>query len=181
MNNTKPYMLRDPETISYEQIKETISNIPNKNVKALCCLLYASGSRISEALQIQRKNLFFQTINGKDYLMIRAPILKKGKSVKLPFRQAVVSMEEEWLVEPILSHAEPLLEDDFLFPVSRSGAYRYVRKFVGFNPHGFRKLRATHLVVKYKFTDQQLVRFFGWANSIPASVYTKLNVEDIAY
>lgn len=181
MNNTKPFMLRDPETISYDQIKSKLTSIPNKNARALCCFLYASGCRISEALMVQRKNLYFQTINGKDYLIIRAPILKKGKSVRLPFRQALVGLDEGWLVEPILVFADPLLEDDFLFPVDRSSAYRYVRKFVGFNPHGFRKLRATHLAVKYKFTDQQLVRFFGWSNSMPASVYTRLNVEDIAY
>ena len=180
-SQTKPFILRNPETISYEELQHKITIIPNKKTKALCCLLYASGCRVSEALQIKRQDLYFRTIKDKEYLVIRAPILKKGKSVSLPFRQALVSMEEEWLVVPILEHADPLTEDALLFPIDRSTAYRYVMRFVGFNPHGFRKLRATHLAVKYKFTDQQLVRFFGWSNSMPASIYTKLNVEDIAY
>jgi len=181
MDYSKPHMLRDPETVPYDMVKDKLSNLENKTTQALCCFLYASGCRISEAIQVKRKHLYIQTIKDKDYLTIKAVILKKGQAVKLVYRQALVGMDETWLVRPILSFAEPLLEDDVLFPVCRATAYRHIMKAVGWNPHGFRSLRATHLAVKYKFTDQQLVRFFGWANSTPASVYTKLNVEDIAY
>jgi integrase len=180
MNNTKPFMLRDPETISYEELKLKLSTITKPNIKILACFLYASGCRISEALMIKRKHLYFQKLKGKEYLTIKAPVLKKGKSVKM-FRHAVVSLEEEWLVGPIVDFVSGLVEEDFLFPVSRATAYRYMIRFVGINPHGFRKLRATHLCVRFGFNDQQLVRFFGWSNSVPASVYTRLNVEDIAY
>lgn len=173
------HLLMDPENFSYETIKTEIENIADSTTKAIVCFLYASGGRVSEANQVEKKDLTTQTIKGKEYLIIRIITLKKRKQ-KYVYRQVPVPLKEKWLVEPILSYTRAR-DDGILFPLHRATIYKLCIKATGFNPHGFRKLRATHLSQMNRFTDQQLVRFFGWSDSRPASIYSKLNLEDIVY
>jgi len=184
----RPYMLRTPEKISYESLKQTITNIQNQKIKAIACAAYASGARVSELIRITNEDIWVESINNVEYLHIKSIILKKHKYKKGQllkgirpddYRISVARMDEKWLVLPIMVWATK--HKGILFPYHRATIYRWLMKTTGYNPHGFRKLRATHLAKIYKFTDQQLVKFFGWADSRPASIYSRLNKEDVAY
>ena len=171
-------MLRDPENYDYEFVKTEIESITDKRDKALICFLYASAGRVSEANRVCSKDITTQTINNIEYLIIRIVTLKKRNATDV-YRQVPIRLDESWLAKPILDYASVC--QSRLFPLHRATIYRKCMSNTGFNPHGFRKLRLTHLAQKYKFTDQQLVKFAGWADSRPASIYAKMNLEDIAY
>jgi len=175
-------MLTDPENYSYEYTKNLITNIQDIEVKKWACLLYGSGARVSESIKIEKKDITNQTkSDGKDYLIIRCPVLKKHDGKK-HFRQAPIRMDESWLIKPILSlQSLAKNEDSPLIQVHRATIYRKLIKHIGINPHGFRALRATHLATKFGFNEVKLVKFFAWEDFRPAGAYAKANLEDIMY
>jgi integrase len=194
MDMQKTKMLRNPERISYESLKERITNITNLYDKALACLAYTSGSRASELNQIKRQDLVKETIDNIEYLSITVKVLKKKKTKLYSpdgtftliapqpfFRRALVRMDEEWFTRPILEFAEHKQIDEVLFPIHRATIYKKLTSALAINPHGFRKLRATHLVQKYNYSGHQLQKFFGWSSSQPSDYYVRLNVSDLKY
>lgn len=211
MDMLKTKMLRNPERISYDDLKQRIAVINPLYDRALACLAYASGGRASEVNKIKKEDLVKETIENIEYLTITVKVLKKkklkvysetGKKTEktkddsgLPitrkydlmppqpfFRRALVRMDESWLVQPILEFAEGYKEGkDVLFPIHRATLYKKLTSALKINPHGFRKLRATHLVQKYGYTGHQLQKFFGWSSSQPSDYYVRLNVNDLAY
>lgn len=211
MDMLKLKMLRNPEKISYESLKQRITGISSLYDRALACLAYASGGRASEVNKITKQDLIKENIDGIEYLTVTVKVLKKkktrvysdaGKKVEkskdeagLPvlkrydlippqpfYRRALVRMDESWLVEPILEFAEGYKEPkDILFPIHRATLYKKLTHALELNPHAFRKLRATHLVQKYNYSGHQLQKFFGWSSSQPSDYYVRLNVSDLAY
>lgn len=172
-------MLEHPETISYDQVKETITNIPNTDDQSLAALAYATGSRVSELNKIKKED-FFQEPEGK-YLFIWCIVLKKRKKGKTT-RKAVVRMDETWLVTPILNKVNSLSnQEEILFPYNRMFIYRHLIQSTGWNPHGFRKLRATHLRKNFGFDAYQLKDFFEWSSIEPSGYYVKLDNKEILY
>lgn len=168
-------MLNDPQNYSYESIQKLISTL-EENEKRMACLAYGTGARVSELNQIKKKD-FHQESN---YLQITCPVLKKRDN-KQHIRLALIRLDEIWLIEPIQKMLENLSDEEVLLPYHRATIYKKLTQSVGINPHGFRKLRATHLVVKFKFNGQQLKHFFDWSRSDMADNYIKLNTKDIEY
>jgi len=177
-------MLTDPENYSYEYTKELIEGIDDVETQRWACLLYGTGCRVSESKLIEVKDITKQTkSDGNTYLVVRCPVLKKHDG-KLHFRQAPIRMDETWLVKPILALKKLMVVDGPHSPlvvVHRATIFRKLIKELGINPHGFRKLRATHLATKFNFNEVKLVKFFNWADFRPAGAYAKANLEDIMY
>ena len=172
-------MLEHPETISYDQVKETITNIPNPEDQSMAALAYATGARVSELNQIKKKD-FFQEETGQ-YLFIWCKVLKKRKISKVT-RKAIVRMDETWLIKPIMGKVSGLKNDeDILFDYNRMFIYRHLVNATGWNPHGFRKLRATHLRKYFEFDAYQLKDFFEWSSIEPSGYYVKLDNREILY
>lgn len=168
-------MLEHPEDYSYEQIKQMINQIATTHDKALAALAYGTGARVSELNQIEKDAI---RVEG-EYLIIRCKVLKK-KDGKEHSRYPVIRLTEEWLIKPILEYKESCLTD-ILFPYYRMKIYRNLLRNTGFNPHGFRKLRATHLRRNFGFDSYQLKKFFGWSSISPSEYYVGLDVKDIMY
>jgi len=174
-------MLKDPENYSYDYTRKLIQGITDPETQRWACLLYATGARVSEALSIKAKDITEQENTSDKYLIIRCPVFKKHDG-KIQYRQAPVRLDEQWLVQPIrvlLQQAKH--PDSNIINAHRATVYRKLVKSIGINPHGFRKLRATHLSTKFKFNETKLVKFFGWADFRPAGIYAKANLEDIMY
>ena len=176
MNDSKPKMLRSPEKIGYKEFSDMVDDLPNGMIKAMICVAYASGARVSELNRILSSDIW---VEG-DYLIIRCRVLKK-RSNKPEFRLVPVRLDESWLTTPIINYKNAIPSDSRLFDYHRATIYKKVWAAININPHGFRKLRLTHLATRYKFTDQQLTKFAGWADSTPAKAYVKLNLDDIKY
>jgi len=172
-------MLEHPETISYEQVKQTITNISNPLDQSMAAIAYATGARVSEINQIKKKDLF-QEETGT-YLFVFCVVLKKRSKSKVT-RKAIVRMDETWLITPILNWANSFKEpEDVLFKFNRMFIYRHLVKCTGWNPHGFRKLRATHLRKYFGFDAYQLKDFFEWSSIEPSGYYVRLDNKEILY
>lgn len=171
-------MLKHPETISYEQVKQTITNITSPTDQGLAALAYATGSRVSELNRITKKDIYKEETG--QYYYIYCPVLKKRSKVKIE-RKAILRADETWLVTPILNRANSLTENDVLFNFNRMYIWRHLVKATGWNPHGFRKLRATHLRRVFNFDAYQLQQFFDWKTIEPSSYYVKLDPREILY
>lgn len=167
-------MLKDPQDYPYEKIKQIITALP-KREQEIASLAYGTGARVSELNQIKKVNIQ----NDGKYLRITCPVLKKRKTSIS--RLSVIRLDEEWLVEPILALTEGKRDEDTLLPYHRATMWKWLTASTGINPHGFRKLRATHLVTKFGFNGQQLKHFFDWSRSDMADNYVKLNTKDIEY
>ena len=177
-------MLTDPENYSYDYTKQLIESIQDIETQRWACLLYGTGARVSEAKGIRVCDVTFQDkVDGNKYLVIRCPVFKKHDELK-HFRQAPIRMDEDWLVSPILSltrlAGEPT-STNLIVTAHRATIYRKLVAALNINPHGFRKLRATHLSNKFGFNEAKLVRFFAWQDFRPASSYAKANLGDIMY
>jgi integrase len=171
------HLLKHPEQITYETVKQTITNLTGID-QLLAAMAYATGARVSELNQITKANLFLEP-NGT-YLFIHCPVLKK-RDKKKHERKAIVRVDEDWLVEPILSAADKLKDTEIICPFNRTFIYRHLLKATGWNPHGFRHLRATHLRSVFGFDAYQLQKFFAWKTIEPSSFYVSLDSKEIEY
>ena len=170
-------MNKDPQNYSYENIKEMITNAKTSEAQQVGALAYATGARVSELISITRKDVK----EDKDYMQISCPVLKKRiVTTENSTRIALVRGDEDWLVVPIRELCVGKQPTDLLVPYYRTKVYRLLIKNFEFNPHFFRKLRATHLAQK-GFTAHQLKHFFGWASVSPSDYYVRLNTDDLKY
>jgi len=170
---------KKPQNYSYEKVKEKITNCSNPIAKQIGALAYASGSRVSELNKI--KKIDIQEDKGGDYLNISCIVLKKKyKTKENQNRIAVVRLDEDWLVHPIMDLMRGKEDEDILIPMYRMKIYRILMKEFGFNPHFFRALRATHLS-QLGYSAHQLKHFFGWSSISPSDYYVGLNTEDLKY
>lgn len=171
-------MIKEPQNYSYQEIKEAINNLETKT-KRIACLGYGSGARVSELNKIKKGNISIK----EEYMEIVCPVLKKRDG--LGSRKALIRLDETWLINPIKELMEGKHDLDILLPYSRNYIWRLVRKIVvkgeKFNPHAFRKLRATHLATEFGYDGQKLKHFFDWSRSDMADNYVKLNVSDLRY
>jgi len=169
-------MLEHPENYGYDEIKELITTAKTVQLRAMLSILYGCGVRVSELNQIQGSYIK-KTIDkkGRKILRVYSPTLKNrtDHSRFIP----IYSEDEGWLIELIYGYSSE--KPGILFPLHRATIWRQLKKLTQINPHGYRKIRLTHLVTEFGFTDQQLVKFAGWSDSRPAKAYVKLNLEDI--
>jgi len=85
----------------------------------------------------------------------------------------------------IVGRALELLEgyglEDELFPYTRQWIHRLFKLYAPFfvYPHFLRGCRLTHLVVRYNFNEQRLIKFAGWSDGRPARYYMSFSVLDM--
>jgi len=170
----------------------TKQNYPFKiRDRALFSLLYLSGARIGEIVYLLKKKDFeFVRFQNKNFMVVE---LYTEKNRKHPIRRVPVNVEKErTLVNFVLQYIDSLTDDDSLFHFTKQRAWQIVgailknykqksrtNKFMNAN-HFLRHCRLTHLVTMHDFTDQDLVQFTGWSNSIPATTYSHLRFKDLA-
>lgn len=169
-------MIKDPQNYPYKLIKQKIM-AANPIPKSIGALAYGTGARVSELNLITKHDI----IEKEGYLQITCHVLKKrNPTTENSSRVALIRLDEDWLVQPIRSLMEGKQDSDVLVPMYRMKIYRILVKEFGINPHGFRKIRATHLA-QMGFTAHQLKHFFGWASVAPSDYYVRLNTEDLRY
>jgi integrase/recombinase XerD len=163
-----------PKFLSYEAIQEGLAMIDTTTWiglrdYALILFLYASGSRISEALEISRND-----IDG-EWLHIRHAKGEKERIVPLAevSRKAIDSYLQE----------SPF-EKDYLWcnykggKLSRISAYKITQKYLGVSPHVLRHSYATSLI--RGGADLRVVQeLLGHASLLTTQVYTHIQRQDL--
>lgn len=169
-------MLRRPENITYQDIKDLIKAMPTTELRAMLCLLYATGCRVSELKTIEAQNIKRITDNkGRDVVRIYSEVLKKRMAADRFIPIHIKS--EPFLAWPIINYANG--KEGPLFTKTRSTIWRWCLKYTLINPHGFRHIRASHLVTVFGHTAYHLKKFFNWTKLESSARYVGLAIEDI--
>jgi len=168
-----------PENITYQDIKDLIKALPTHELRAMFCLLYATGCRVSELKTIEAQNIRRITDNkGRDIVRIYSKVLKKRRAADRFIPIHIKS--ESFLAWPIINYAKD--KEGPLFTQTRSTIWRWCLKYSSvrkINPHGLRKIRASHLVTVFGHNAYHLKKFFNWSNLNSSAPYVGLKIEDI--
>lgn len=163
-----------PRFLSYEEIERGLSYIDKSNWVgkrdyALLLFLYASGARISEALELSRSDI------EEDWLRIRHAKGQKERIV--PLARVARDAIAEYL------HSSEI-EKDFIWcnykgqKLSRISAYKISQKYLGVSPHVLRHSYATSLITGG--ADLRVVQeLLGHASLLTTQIYTHIQKEDL--
>ena len=168
-----------PEILSIEEVNSLIAAASNPRNRAVIAVLYESGCRCGEMMNIKIKDINFDD-NG-------AVIVVDGKTGMRPIRlvRSVPALKQYLGVYSFVDENSPLFHNPHGAPLSynsfgdilqntaqRAGIVKRIY------PHIFRHTRATHLAKH--LTEQELKVFFGWTgNSEMAGTYVHLSGRDI--
>lgn len=159
----------EPEILTLDEIYMLINSAKNLRDKLIIMLLYESGCRIGELLNLRKSDVIFDNY---------------GAILRLNGKTGVRYVRVKKCVELLNVYLKNSPQEK-LFDLTREGIEKMIKavaKKAGINkkiyPHLFRHSRATHLA-KY-LTEPELKLFFGWSNSskMPA-VYVHLSMRDI--
>ncbi len=159
----------EPEILSLDEIKAIIENLRNFRDRLIVMLLYESGMRISELLNLKKGDVIFDFYGA----LLRV----HGKTGVRYIR--VVKIAELLRIYINLSASERLFEITeraVLKNIKKACEKAGIKKRV--YPHLFRHTRATHLA-KY-LTESELKAYFGWSkySNMPA-IYVHLSSRDV--
>lgn len=158
------------ELLTQEEIKKLINTTSNLKYKLLVSLLYESGARISEILDLKLKHISFE----KDKPIVKLLVNGKTGTRRIPIYAAVPYLRK-YLNE---AHIDKNNGDCFLFyakntPLKRIDyntirlRLRWIKKKgeikKAINPHIFRHSRASYLA--NFLTEAQMKHYFGWTQS----------------
>lgn len=165
-----------PKFLSFNDVKTALSLIDRTSWigmrdYALILFLYASGTRISEALALRRED-----IEG-EWLHVRHG--KGDKERIVPIAEISLKAINAYI------HKMPFDKDDIWLnyqgkPLSRIFAYKITQKYLGVSPHVLRHSYATSLIIGG--ADLRVVQeLLGHASLLTTQIYThvqKQNLQD---
>ena len=163
-----------PKFLSYEDIQKGLSLIDRSSWiglrdYALILFLYASGARISEALELSRND-----IEG-EWLHIRHA--KGDKERIVPLAEVALEAIDTYL-------RESGFEKDYVWcnyrggKLSRISAYKITQKYLGVSPHVLRHSYATSLI--RGGADLRVVQeLLGHASLLTTQIYTHIQKQDL--
>jgi integrase/recombinase XerD len=163
-----------PKFVSYEKILSSLALIERSSWialrdYALILFLYASGTRISECLELELND-----IDG-EWLHIRHAKGEKERIV--PIAKVARDAISEYL-------RESPYENDFIWAnyrgekLSRISAYKITQKYLGVSPHVLRHSYATSLIAGG--ADLRVVQeLLGHASLLTTQIYTHIQKQDL--
>ncbi len=164
-----------PKYMSSDEILQGLKNIDRSKVMglrdyALILFLYASGCRITEALNVQRSDI----VDG--WLKIR---FAKGEKERIvPLAPIAVQALEMYMQEQDMASSYIWLnyKGDVL---SRISAYKIVKKYLGVSPHVLRHSFASSLIIGG--ADLRVVQeLLGHSSLETTQIYTHIQKQNLA-
>lgn len=163
-----------PKFLSFKDIQNSLELIDRgswigKRDYALILFLYASGTRISECLSLNREDI------EKDWLHVRHAKGEKERIV--PLAPICINAIDEYL-------NELKFENNYVWlnykgdKLSRISAYKITKKYLGVSPHILRHSYATSLISGG--ADLRVVQeLLGHASLLTTQVYTHIQKQDL--
>ncbi len=173
-----------PDILTEEEVEKIVASADNYRDKAFITVLYESGCRISEVLNMKLRDVHFDkyspiiTVNGKTGSR-RIRLIDKNNFLKMLLDSHTFKDNPEayvWISRARNSENSPLSYRH------ASEIIKRLSKLAGINKkiycHLFRHSRATFLA--NKLTESQLKQLFGWtAGSDMPATYVHLSGRDI--
>jgi integrase len=178
--NTHPWRqaeeLKQEDIPTIEQIKEMALSVPDERIRALFVMGYLTAGRISEIIEIQKKDLKPEKVDGRDVLLIRM-INRKNRKIKHKEIGIPIDTNLE-LIKILGTYLNTLTPLDLLFPFSTARARKLFKQHYNINPHYLRHVRVTHLVRDYELDPYSIEMIAGWSNLLPLEAYKHLKWKD---
>ncbi|MDY0195185.1 MAG: tyrosine-type recombinase/integrase [Sulfurovaceae bacterium] len=165
-----------PKYLDHAQISQSISLIDRSTQiglrdYALILFLYASGCRISEALNVQKSDI------NNEWLKIR--FAKGEKERVVPLAQTALKALNEYL-------RYQDMQSSYLWlnykgeRLSRISAFKIVKKYLGVSPHVLRHSFASALIIGG--ADLRVVQeLLGHSSLITTQIYTHIQKQNLAH
>jgi integrase len=155
--------------IDNDTIQERISQIENKRDKMFILTTYMTGLRVTEVINIRRKDIDFD--NGE--IIARWQKNKKWKNRTVPMH--------EKLAMPLSFYVDTFGYDEKVFDFTRQTGYNICKRHLGEGPHALRHSFAVHYL---RNTDDsigivKLSRQLGHSNVRTTMEYLKIAPEDL--
>lgn len=191
-----------PEPVSMDEIY-ALGMTSDLQTRLIFFMLYLTGGRISEVMQIRRRDITEETIEGVPVVMVK---LITRKNRKEPQREIPIvknsSHSDGKMLDEVLRALEAATysPDSFLFVLSKKTYERMIKRLtanldafewndfgirerVSFQDfplfcHYLRHCRATDLVKVYGYTVLELTKYMGWSDPRMSSTYIHLNMKD---
>jgi integrase len=182
-----------------EALLNIINNITDARDKALLCVLFLSGSRISEIVNhrknyidkdghktffkvkgIRKYNIKFETNVRPDGSKVNVMWFKnlrllKKRTDKIETRSVPINMSKDAdFVYPIYHYIKDMQPETPLFNYSRGYAYKVVRAYTGAWPHYLRDLRVFDLMETYGWSETEVVTAMRWESYDELKSYLKI-------
>ena len=173
-----------PEILTMQEIQQMIEVCDNMRDRALVSVLYESGCRASEILDLKTSSINFDeygavlVVGGKTgsrrvRLVSSVPDLKAWLNVHPRKNETDTAV---FVALTKNNKGNPLADSSLDFIISQIAKKAKIKKRV--YPHLFRHTRATHLAKRLK--ESQLRILFGWSKtSDMPSVYVHLSGRDV--
>lgn len=183
-----------PEVMSEEEVY-TFGKRYGQPYRCLFYLVYLTGARITEALELRNKDISKLKEGDKDILKVRLNTRKnrRNKWRDIPIPWSAIQQEVVLYIDAL--HREPedyIFRDLYALRRGRSDVWEHfnreiivVRAVQGteyienyelrMRPHYLRHCRATHLVNTYGMDSLYLMYFMGWTTPAPARVYASMD------
>jgi len=163
-----------PRFLSFEEIIQGLSYIDKetwigKRDYALILFLYASGARISEALELSRSDI------EDEWLTIRHA--KGAKERMVPLAKSARRAITEYL-NVVAFEKDTIWLNYKGEKLSRISAYKITQKYLGVSPHILRHSYATSLITGG--ADLRVVQeLLGHASLLTTQIYTHIQKQDL--
>lgn len=149
-----PGTKRKPIAFSYEEIKNGLLSIPNKEDRFMLAVSYANGTRVSEVIGIKKGDIDVTD----EFISIATPVKKKRGNV-VPLRAPPISKKlEPWLADIIVDYVKE--NNGALISYSKRTAQRRFEKYFHCTSHSFRHTRATHCFTKLRMSMRMVAEYF---------------------
>lgn len=188
------------EWVPYEEVKKTLHNITDPEIKGFAAILFGTGARIGELSYnyVHKYGVFEkQEVNGKEIkvkvgekvvvtngirrkdidlneqrIRIKLPNFKY-KKVKEKFAY-VTSKLELWLFLMIIDYIEDFNGEDYIFKkCKRNYQYRLKKNGWEYTTHSLRKSRANYLMFDVEMQPRAVADMLGHADLSQIMTYTK--------
>lgn len=150
-----------PRYWNREEINEKLNQITNYKHKMFLTFLWMSGVRITEAVNLQKKDIDF-----KNFIM-KIKWLKSRK-----YNERIVPIHPR-LKEVLELYSAPMNLEAHVFPFTRQQGWQIAKKWADGNPHKFRHSFA----VNWLRSDGDIVtlhRILGHANIQTTMIYLRI-------
>ena len=163
------------DVLNEEQVQRLIDACSRINfeLKVLVEVVYETGARVGEVLSLRRKDVEFDEHGAKIYI-------RTSKSEFRCVRVVLYSAD-------LLRLCEGKAPEDYVFSRNYNTFLRWLteawslanlprtrRKF-----HILRHSRATELLRRRVFTEQEMMKWFGWKTRKMIDVYSHITMEDV--
>jgi len=165
------YKFKRKALTTHEEIASMIKKAKEPWLKAIIAFLYVFGCRISEALAMQKEDVWIE----RDTLCVNIPLLKRRKT-KGPYERPAHILRVKIntpFIDEFIKYWEELPPYKKIFPHSRWWTWKKIKETnKKISPHVFRHDRLTKIAMK-KPNPFLLKEWAGWSDTRPAESYVE--------